>query len=281
MKQRKNHRVSGGNLIFLEHDSVACSAPMRVAVFVPPTRAKAQRFPVLFFLSGLTCNEENFVIKAGALQGAAELGLILVAPDTSPRNLGLPGEEQGWDFGSGAGFYVDATEPPWSEHYRMWTYVTDELPRLIDKHFPTLGPDARGISGHSMGGHGALAAALSLPSNYRSVSALAPICAPSHCPWGQRAFTGYLGPDRSTWDRYDASKLVAANTHPGEILIDQGLADEFLEEQLHPDRFENACKAAGQNLTLRRHEGYDHSYFFVQSFIGDHLSHHAKALSLL
>ncbi len=215
--------------------------------------------------------------KSGAQRFAAEHGLILVAPDTSPRNTGIPGEDSNWDFGTGAGFYVDATEDPWRSHYRMYSYVIDELPALIETHFPVKS-DRRGIFGHSMGGHGALVCALRNPDRYHSVSAFAPIVAPMQCAWGNKAFTGYLGEDRSAWSLYDASELVLANKFHSQILIDQGMGDRFLNEQLKPEIFEQACAKAGQPLILRRQEGYDHSYYFIATFIEDHIRHHAQAL---
>jgi S-formylglutathione hydrolase len=221
------------------------------------------------------------MIKAGAQRLAAELGLMLVAPDTSPRGVPLPGDSASWDFGVGAGFYLDATQEPWSKHYRMYSYVTDELPALIAGNFPA-DPTRQGIFGHSMGGHGALTIALRNRSRYRSISAFAPICAPTEVPWGQKAFTNYLGSDESSWRAYDATALVLDAKHAQrapQILIDQGLADQFLATQLHPHRFEEACNAVGYPLTLRRHEGYDHGYYFISTFIDDHLRHHARTLT--
>jgi S-formylglutathione hydrolase len=236
---------------------------------------------VLYYLAGLTCTEETFMMKAGAQRLAAELGLMLVAPDTSPRGVPLPGDSASWDFGVGAGFYLDASEEPWSKHYRMYSYVTEELPALIAANFPADAARA-GIFGHSMGGHGALTIALKNRERYRSISAFAPIAAPMECPWGVKAFSGYLGPDRAAWRQYDATWLMRnledARRGPV-ILIDQGLADQFLETQLQPQRFEEACKDAGYPLTLRRHDGYDHGYYFIATFIDDHLRHHARTLS--
>jgi S-formylglutathione hydrolase len=235
---------------------------------------------VLYYLAGLTCTEETFMIKAGAQRIAAELGIMLVAPDTSPRGVKLPGDSDSWDFGVGAGFYVDATVEPWSRHYRMYTYVTQELRSLIEAQFPA--DSARtGIFGHSMGGHGALTIALRNPDRYRSVSAFAPIAAPKQCPWGQKAFSGYLGPDRGQWSSYDATELVVGvkdAARKPQILIDQGLSDQFLQTQLHPHLFEDACKKVGYPLQLRRHEGYDHGYYFISTFMQDHLVHHARIL---
>jgi S-formylglutathione hydrolase len=234
--------------------------------------------PVLYYLAGLTCNEQTFAIKAGAQQFAARAGLMLVTPDTSPRNTGVPGAEQDWDFGVGAGFYLDATREPYARWWRMETYVTEELPRVVARHFPARTGSA-GIFGHSMGGHGALTLALRHPHLYRSVSAFAPICAPSEVPWGHKAFGGYLGEDRLRWAEHDAVRLIAAGARVPELLVDQGLADQFLASQLLPERLEQACRAAGQPLVLRRHPGYDHGYFFIASFVAEHVAHHARALA--
>jgi S-formylglutathione hydrolase len=250
---------------------------MRLAVYEPP-QARHGRVPVLYYLSGLTCTEETFTIKAGAQRLAAERGLLLVAPDTSPR-VRLPGDDAGWDFGLGAGFYVDATEEPWSAHYRMYSYVTRELPALIAAKFAIADTSRQSIMGHSMGGHGALVCALRNPGQYRSVSAFAPIVAPSQVPWGRKAFGGYLGTDRDAWLVYDATHLVQQAPRVDEILIDQGLGDKFLDEQLRPELFADACAQSGQKLQLRRHAGYDHGYYFIQTFMADHLAWHARALS--
>ena len=251
---------------------------MRFSIYEPP-QARERRVPVLYYLAGLTCTEETFMIKAGAQRLAAELGLMLVAADTSPREPRLPGDDASWDFGLGAGFYVDATQEPWSAHYRMHSYVTRELPELILANFPALG-ERQGIFGHSMGGHGALVCALSNPGRYRSLSAFAPIVAPSQCPWGRKAFTGYLGSDETAWRRYDASELVVGHRFEGPILLDQGTADKFLVEQLKPEIFAEACRRAGQPLELRMQPGYDHGYYFIQTFMADHLAWHASALSV-
>jgi S-formylglutathione hydrolase len=273
------HRCFGGTVGFYRHEAASTACQMRFAVFMPPA-AQSARVPVLYYLAGLTCTEETFMIKAGAQRLAAELGLALVAPDTSPRGVSLPGDGDSWDFGLGAGFYVDATHEPWSRHYRMYSYVTQELRSLIETHFNVEGGRS-GIFGHSMGGHGALTIALRNPARYRSVSAFAPICAPRRCPWGQKAFTGYLGPDHGQWAQYDASELAAAvrepRAHPP-ILVDQGLADQFLEAQLYPERLEEACRKSGLKLTLRRHEGYDHGYYFISTLMEDHLRHHDRCL---
>jgi S-formylglutathione hydrolase len=249
---------------------------MKFSVYLPP-QARAGQVPVLYYLSGLTCTEETFPIKGHAQQTASELGLMLVAPDTSPREPRLPGDAASWDFGQGAGFYVDATQAPWSANYRMYSYVTRELPEVVTANLPAK-PGATGIFGHSMGGHGALTCALRNPSMYKSVSAFAPIAAPMQCPWGQKAFTNYLGENRETWREHDATELVARRPYPGPILIDQGTADPFLAEQLLPEKFRVAAESAGQDLTLRMQPGYDHGYYFIQTFMADHLRHHAAAL---
>ncbi|MGH8250702.1 MAG: S-formylglutathione hydrolase [Steroidobacteraceae bacterium] len=273
------HGAFGGTVGFHRHPSGETACDMRFALFLPP-QAERRRVPLLWYLAGLTCTEETFMIKAGAQRVAAELGIALAAPDTSPRNVPLPGDHDDWDFGVGAGFYLDAICEPWSRHYRMYSYVTRELPALVTAHFPV---DARrqGIFGHSMGGHGALTIALKNPERYRSVSAFAPIAAPTDCPWGQKAFAGYLGEDRGAWGAYDASELIRAlpsvEGRPP-LLVDQGLADPFLEQQLLPDRLEKACAQVGYPLTLRRHPGYDHGYYFISTFVEDHLRHHARVL---
>ncbi|SOZ63417.1 esterase D [Cupriavidus taiwanensis] len=280
MELISQHGCHGGVQRFYRHDSVAIGLPMRFAVYLPPQAQAGARVPVLFYLAGLTCTEETFMIKAGAQRFAAEHGLMLVAPDTSPRGAGLPGEADAWDFGVGAGFYVDATEAPWQKHWRMESYVAEELFELVTSALP--GDAARvGIFGHSMGGHGALVLAQRHPQRFRSVSAFAPIAAPSRCPWGEKAFTGYLGSDRAAWAQHDASELMARQQgapFPAGILVDQGLDDQFLQSQLHPDAFAAACQAVGQPLTLRRHSGYDHGYYFITSFIADHIRHHATQL---
>lgn len=275
METLKEHASFGGVQGYYRHDSAVCGGPMELSVFVPPGQGP---FAVVYYLSGLTCTADNFTTKAGAQRVASELGLVVVAPDTSPRGAGIPGEDDAWDFGAGAGFYVDATVPPWSSRYRMYSYVKSELPALIDAHFPTLGPSHRSVFGHSMGGHGALVLALRDPAAYRSVSALSPIVAPTQVPWGQKAFAGYLGDDREAWRRYDATELVRDAQHPTTILIDQGTADSFLDIELRPALFESACRAAGQSLELRMQAGYDHSYFFIATFVEDHLRHHAAHL---
>jgi S-formylglutathione hydrolase len=266
----------GGVQGFYKHASNSIGLPMRVGVFQPP-QAKSGPVPALIWLAGLTCNEETFAIKAGAQRAAAELGLMLVTPDTSPRTQGIEGADASWDFGHGAGFYLNATEAPWAAHWQMESYVTQELPQWLAAQFP-LRNGALGVFGHSMGGHGALTLALRHPGLFKSVSAFAPIAAPTLCPWGEKAFGGYLGPDRSNWAEHDATELVKTGTRAPALLIDQGLADKFLAEQLHPHLFEAACKEVGQPLTMRRHAHYDHGYYFIASFVEDHLRHHAKAL---
>ncbi len=267
----------GGEQRFYRHESRATRGPMKFAAFVPP-QARAGAVPVLYFLSGLTCTEETFCIKGHAQMVAAELGLMLIVPDTSPREPRIPGDADAWDFGQSAGFYLDATEEPWASHYRMYSYVSAELPQIVAANLPAK-PDASGICGHSMGGHGALTLGLRHPDVFRSVSAFAPIAAPMQCPWGKKAFSKYLGSDERTWAQYDATALVAKKTHPSPILIDQGDADEFLDEQLKPQAFAAAAAKSGQVLNLRMQAGYDHGYYFVQTFIADHLHHHARCLS--
>jgi S-formylglutathione hydrolase len=271
-----DHLCFGGSERFYAHNSAECRAEMRFSVYLPP-QSKSGPVPVLFYLAGLTCTEETFMIKAGAQRLASQLGLMLVAPDTSPRTPRIPGDDASWDFGLAAGFYVDATQPPWSQHYRMYSYVTRELPEIIGREFPARS-DAQGIFGHSMGGHGALVCALRNPQQYRSVSAFAPIAAPMRCPWGQKAFRGYLGEDQKAWQAYDASVLAARQRFAHRILIDQGTADKFLAEQLYPQVLAEACHTSGTALTLRMQDGYDHGYYFISTFIEDHLCHHAAQL---
>jgi S-formylglutathione hydrolase len=273
---REEHRCFGGRMGFYSHAASATRTPMRFAVYLPPAAAE-RRVPALYFLAGLTCTEETFMIKAGAQRLAAEAGLALVAPDTSPRGAGIAGEEDDWDFGTGAGFYLDATAEPWSAHYRMAQYVAHELLGIIEAEFPVL-PGVRGIFGHSMGGHGALVTALRDPGAWRSVSAFAPIANPVAVPWGEKAFSRYLGSDRAKWAEWDASLLMRRKPYPGSILVDQGLDDGFLESQLHPEALQEAAAASGQALTLRLHPGYDHSYWFIQSFMAEHIDHHARLL---
>jgi len=272
----RRNRAFGGVQEVWRHASVATGTPMEFSVF-RPFDPDDRRRPVLFWLSGLTCTWANFTEKAGAQCYAASEGLILVCPDTSPRGTDLPGEHLSYDFGSGAGFYVDATQEPWSLHYRMHSYVTRELPELIARHFAA-DSERMGIFGHSMGGHGALTIAFAEPERWRSLSAFAPICAPSEVPWGQKAFTGYLGPDRSAWEAHDASRLIGRSAWRRPILVDQGTADEFLATQLRPERLEEACRAAGVPLELRLQEGYDHSYYFIATFVREHIAFHARQL---
>jgi len=276
------HRSFGGVQGFYRHPSARIGLPMQFSVYQPP-QAQQRRVPVLFYLAGLTCTEETFPIKAGAQRIAAQLGLMLVSPDTSPRRTGIAGEADDWEFGSGAGFYLNATEPPWSQYFRMYDYVLEELRATVLGHFP--GAEGRlGIFGHSMGGHGALVLALRNPQIYRSVSAFAPICSPTRAPWGQKAFPRYLGENRAAWANYDAVELLTARPAQvfPEILVDQGLADKFLPQgQLLPELLESACAAAGQPLRLRRQVGYGHDYYFIASFIEDHLRFHAEALTAL
>jgi S-formylglutathione hydrolase len=266
----------GGEQRFYRHQSSEVRGPMKFAAYVPP-QARSASVPVLYFLSGLTCTEETFPIKAHAQMLAAQLGLMLIVPDTSPREPRIPGDAEAWDFGYSAGFYVDATEAPWSANYRMYSYVSSELPQVVAANLPAKA-NANGIFGHSMGGHGALTLGLRNPAFYRSISAFAPIAAPMQCPWGKKAFSKYLGNDQRTWAQYDASELVAKKAHPAPILIDQGDADQFLAEQLLPQKFADAAAKSGQALSLRMQAGYDHSYYFIQTFIEDHLRHHAAIL---
>jgi S-formylglutathione hydrolase len=272
-------RCFGGTQFVYRHTSQETGTPMRLAVFVPP-QAKDTKVPVVWFLSGLTCTEENFTVKAGAQRMASELGLMLIAPDTSPRGEGVPDDPQGaYDFGLGAGFYVDALQEPWAKHYRMRSYIERELPDLVAKNLPA-DMSRQGITGHSMGGHGALTIALRNPDRFKAVSAFAPIASPMNCPWGEKALSNYIGPDRSTWREYDACALIEGGARLPDLLVDQGSADSFLDSQLKPGLLEEACSKAGQPLTLRRQEGYDHSYFFISTFIEDHLRWHAQRFGL-
>lgn len=275
MELIESHACFGGVQQVWQHRSEVLGCAMRLGLYLPPQVAQRD-CPVLYWLSGLTCTEQNFITKAGAQRYAAEHGLILVAPDTSPRGDGVP-DADGYDLGLGAGFYLNATQSPWLAHYRMYDYIVDELPALIEARFPATG--ARGISGHSMGGHGALVIALRNPGRYRSVSAFAPIVAPSQVPWGEKAFVAYLGDDRAAWQEWDACELIRRGAHPLPLLIDQGEADDFLAQQLRPEMLEAVCNDTGHPLALRRRSGYDHSYYFIASFIGEHLAHHAAALT--
>ena len=259
------------------HRSATLNCDMVFAVYLPP-QAETAKLPVLYWLSGLTCNDENFMQKAGAMRVAAELGIILVVPDTSPRGAGVPNDPEGsWDFGQGASFYLNATQEPWARNFRMHDYVVHELPALVEANFPA--SERRGISGHSMGGHGALVAALRNPGRYQSLSAFAPICNPMACPWGEKAFTGYLGTDRSRWAEWDACALITEAEEKLPILIDQGDRDDFLAKQLKPENLQALAGAVNYPLILRMQPGYDHSYYFIASFIEDHLRHHAQALN--
>jgi S-formylglutathione hydrolase len=275
MQTRAQHRVHGGALTYAQHDSFSTGTPMRFSVFTPPGEGP---FPYVVWLSGLTCTEDNFTTKAGAYGHASKHGVAIVAPDTSPRGEGVA-DDAAYDLGQGAGFYVDATKAPWAPHFKMESYVTRDLIETVEGAF-ALAP-RRGVFGHSMGGHGALTLAMRHPDIFTSVSAFAPISSPTRCPWGEKAFTAYLGADRETWNPHDASLLIAAgNAAPfDDILVDQGLADQFLEAQLKPELLEAAAREANQKLTLRRHEGYDHSYFFMASFVADHLAFHAARLA--
>lgn len=278
MKLISETKSFGGSLKRYQHSSTSLACDMIFAIFLPP-QAEQQTVPVLYWLSGLTCNDENFMQKAGAQRLAAELGMAIVCPDTSPRHTDLPGEHDDYALGAGAGFYVNATQSPWNQHYCMFDYVTKELPALLQQHFPL--NQRKAISGHSMGGHGALVCALKNPTTYTSVSAFAPICQPTQAPWGINAFNAYLGDDKKQWAAYDASLLIQQAQEKLPLLIDQGSTDQFLHEQLMPDALVDACKAANYPLTLRIQEGYDHSYFFIATFINDHLRFHAKTLGLL
>lgn len=281
MELKNAHACFGGAQRYYEHFSSEIGLNMKFSVYLPPKAVMGEKVSALLYLAGLTCTEETFMIKAGAQRLAAELNVALICPDTSPRGAGLAGEADSWDFGVGAGFYLDASTKPWALHWRMESYILNDLLPLVGSKLPV---DLKrlGIFGHSMGGHGALTLALRHPGQFKSVSAFAPIANPVNCPWGQKAFIGYLGEDKAEWAKHDASELMAAQTsapYPAGILIDQGLADKFLiEKQLLPEAFEAACAKAAQPLTLRQHAGYDHGYYFIQSFIDDHLRHHAQQL---
>lgn len=274
MERVEQHACFGGMQEVWKYRSETLGCGMKFAVYLPP-QAGRDRLPVLYWLSGLTCSEQNFIVKAGAQRYAAEHGVILVAPDTSPRGDAVP-DDDAWDLGQGAGFYVNATQAPWSRNFRMYDYVVDELPKLIEAHFPANG--RRSISGHSMGGHGALIVALKNPGRYRSVSAFSPIVAPSQVPWGKKAFAAYFGDDRQTWRQWDATALIADAKERLPLLIDQGDADEFLASQLWPELLRTVCESAGHPIDLRFQPGYDHSYYFIASFIGEHVAYHAAAM---
>jgi S-formylglutathione hydrolase len=272
----EQHRCFGGIQGVYRHESSATGTAMAFSVYQPAQAARGP-VPVLYWLSGLTCTWANFTEKAGAQRHAARHGLMIVAPDTSPRGTDLPGEHDAYDFGSGAGFYVDATAEPWSRNYRMYSYVTSELPALVNANFPTAA-GRQGVFGHSMGGHGALICALKNPDRYRSLSAFAPISSPTRCPWGEKALSGYLGADPEVWRSWDASLLAAGSDWRSEVLVEQGTADDFLRQQLKPELLQEAFAAAGIPLTLRYQAGYDHSYYFMASFMADHIAHHARML---
>ena len=276
MKKIESIKEFGGWLNRYQHQSASCNCVMTFSVYLPP-QAESEKVPVVYWLSGLTCTDDNVRTKAGAQRYAAELGLALVMPDTSPRGDDVADEEDRYDLGKGAGFYVNATHQPWSKHYQMYDYVTVELPALIEQHLPVI-PELKSICGHSMGGHGALICALKEEGAYRSVSAFAPICHPVKCGWGEGCFSAYLGDNKELWKDYDATELVKSGCMTMPALIDHGLADEFLEDQLFPQDLEAAYKERGQEITIRMHEGYDHSYHFIATFIGEHLAYHAKAL---
>lgn len=279
MQKIESHASFGGRQEVWQHDSSSTRTPMKFGIYLPPQALAGEKCPVLYWLSGLTCTEQNFITKAGAQAYAAQHGMVIVAPDTSPRGEAVPNDE-GYDLGQGAGFYLNATRAPWDRHFRMYDYIVDELPALVEASFPV--SDARAISGHSMGGHGALTIALKNPGRYRSVSAFSPIVAPSQVPWGQKAFSAYLGDAREIWQQYDAVALLGTALQERlPLLIDQGDADEFLAGQLKPELLQAACDAAGHPLMLRMQPGYDHSYYFIASFIGEHIAHHAKALKAL
>ncbi|MCU7829922.1 MAG: S-formylglutathione hydrolase [Candidatus Thiodiazotropha sp. (ex Myrtea sp. 'scaly one' KF741663)] len=277
MKQIESIKEFGGLLNRYEHSSAVCHCTMTFSVYLPP-KAETEKVPAVYWLSGLTCTDDNVRTKAGAQRYAAELGIALIMPDTSPRGDEVADESERYDLGKGAGFYVNATQAPWAAHYQMYDYVTRELPALVEAVLPLV-PGLKSITGHSMGGHGALVCALKETGAYRSVSAFSPICHPSVCGWGEGCFSTYLGSDRETWKAYDATELVKAGAAEIPLLIDQGTNDEFLAEQLYPQDLQTACEARGFPLTLRRQEGYDHSYHFIATFIGEHLAYHAKALS--
>ncbi len=275
MERIEQHASYGGSQQVWKHASSTLGCEMRFGLYLPEAALRGQACPVLYWLSGLTCTEQNFITKAGAQEHAARHGLIVVAPDTSPRGAQVA-DDAAYDLGQGAGFYLNATQQPWAAHYRMYDYVVDELPALIEAQFPAT--DRRAISGHSMGGHGALVIALRNPGRYRSVSAFAPIVAPSLVPWGEKAFTAYLGGDRKAWEQYDAAELVRHASERLPLWVDQGAGDEFLESQLQPQRLQAACDAVGHPMELKLRPGYDHSYYFIASLIGEHVARHAQAL---
>ncbi|WP_291588281.1 S-formylglutathione hydrolase [Comamonas sp. UBA7528] len=281
MELKSAHACFGGAQRYYQHDSREIGLPMKFSVYLPPKAVAGEKVPAVLYLAGLTCTEETFMTKAGAQRLAADLNIALIAPDTSPRGANVPGESDSWDFGVGAGFYLDAQQAPWEQNWRMESYLIEELLPLLARHLP-IDTQRLGIFGHSMGGHGALTLALRHPGVFKSLSAFAPIANPVNCPWGQKAFTGYLGNNQAAWAQHDATRLMESQgkpPYPAGILVDQGLADKFLiEKQLLPEALEAACAQLGQPLTLRRHAGYDHGYYFIQTFIDDHLRHHAQQL---
>jgi S-formylglutathione hydrolase len=273
VSENKSH---GGRQLVVKHPSAACACDMTFSIFLPPQGSAGAKLPVVWYLSGLTCTHANVTDKGEYRRACAELGLVFVAPDTSPRGDDVP-DSEGYDFGKGAGFYVDATQVPWAKHFRMWSYVTEEMPSLVGREFP-VDLERQAITGHSMGGHGALTVGLSYPDRFRSVSAFAPIVAPSQVPWGQKALAGYLGDDRAGWRKHDAVALIEDGARLPELLVDVGDADPFLANELRPELLERACTDAGIALTLRRQPGYDHSYYFISTFMADHLRWHAERL---
>jgi S-formylglutathione hydrolase len=275
MQRVEQHASFGGRQEVWQHASAVLGCDMKFGIYLPAQALRGEACPVLYFLAGLTCTEQNFITKANAQEHAARHGIVVVAPDTSPRGADVA-DDEGYDLGQGAGFYLNATQQPWAAHYRMQDYVAEELPALIESHFPVSAQ--RALCGHSMGGHGALVTALRHPGRYRSVSAFAPIVAPSQVPWGRKAFVEYLGDDSAAWKEWDAVELIATASERLPLLVDQGGADDFLQSQLRPDLLRAACDAAGHPLTLRVHPGYDHSYYFIASFLGEHFAHHAAAL---
>ncbi|MFD2207411.1 S-formylglutathione hydrolase [Kiloniella antarctica] len=272
------NKMFGGLQRVYSHVSTVCNGSMRFAIYLPPAALEGKKVPVLTYLSGLTCTEDNVTVKAGAQRISSELGMIFVAPDTSPRGQDIDGEDDSYDFGSAAGFYLDATQEPWGKSYNMYSYITQELQDVITSNFDSADMKRQGITGHSMGGHGALTIHLKNPTLFKSCSAFAPICAPMNCPWGEKAFTGYLGSNKDSWKEYDATELIKTSPSKATLFIDQGLSDNFLKEQLKPELLEIVCEQVGQALKLRFQEGYDHSYFFMASFIEDHIRHHFDAL---
>ena len=276
---KSNHGSFGGEVLFYSHASIFTKTTMNFSIFLPP-KDNGEKVPALIYLAGLTCTDETFMIKSGAQEYASKHRIAIICPDTSPREAGIDGEDVDWDFGTGAGFYLDAEKEPWAQNYKMYSYITKELIDVIDNNFD-ININKIGIFGHSMGGHGALTIFLKNQNIFKSISAFAPICNPMECPWGKKAFTNYLGTEIEAWKSYDACELVVTTPTNAEILVDQGLADAFLQEQLHPNNLLKACQKANVNLILRQHEGYDHGYYFISTFIADHIEHHAKILNSL